>query len=97
MKGVKTEFLMPIGEAVIWLERMLENSDTATMNTSKFRKNPVNTALTMAYDALPYGRSKRVLSYIISHDKLVYNFGGTDAVGPSIREGIRCLEQLEGR
>ena len=95
MKGVKTEFLMPIGEATIYLNRMLKNPDTATMHSSKFRKNPVNIALTMAYDALPYGKSKRVLSYIIAHDKLVYNFSGTDAVGPAIREGIECLEQLE--
>ena len=53
----------------------------------------ITEALFDAVDALPPGRSRRALEYVALHDNVIFNFGGTDAVGPAIQKAIELLKK----
>lgn len=61
-------------------------------NSSGDRPSYVDRALVAAYQVLPEGKSKRALEYVVSHSGAEFYFGGTDAVGPAIREGLNILK-----
>jgi hypothetical protein len=53
----------------------------------------INEALWEACDILPEGRSKRALTYVAKTANAELHFGGTDAVGPAIKEAIELLKK----
>lgn len=79
------------------LEVILEDDERA--NRKPFRRidgarpGYIDDALIAAYATLPEGRGKRALEYVISHPCAEFHFGGTDAVGPALHEGLNNLKK----
>ena len=79
------------------LELILEDCQQANRKPFRgaygARSTHVDRALVAAYKVLPEGKGKRALDYVISHPCAEFYFGGTDAVGPAIREGLDILKK----
>lgn len=58
---------------------------------------PRSSYLTIALDEtmniLPPGKGKRALEYVARNNLAEFHFGGTDAVGPAIKEAIKLLTE----
>jgi hypothetical protein len=75
------------------LEYILENPETANYKVNRTnRPSLVTMALKAAVKVLPEGRSKRALAYVANNPGAELHFGGTDAVGPAIKEAIGLMQ-----
>lgn len=55
------------------------------------RPDLVTMALFAAVKVLPEGKRKRALEYVALHPGAEFHFGGTDAVGPAIKEAVELM------
>ena len=74
------------------LEYTLENPEIVNpLPRNPKRPELVTMALHAAVKVLPEGKSKRALEYVALHPGAEFHFGGTDAVGPAIREAVELM------
>lgn len=80
------------------LDAILEDCNRANKppfrNTHGARPLYIDNALYAAYEVLPEGKGKRALQYVIEHPCAEFHFGGTDAVGPAIKQGLDILKKM---
>lgn len=77
------------------LEFVLEHPTLCQPGRQGERNYMITEALCAAYNVLPDGKGKRALAYVIANPRAEFHFGGTDAVGPAIREAIAELKRLK--
>lgn len=76
------------------LTYILEHQDDLNRRMyTNVRPIELTEALMSAADILPEGKSKRALEYVVRNERAEFHFGGTDAVGPAIREAIVLLSK----
>lgn len=79
------------------LEFILKNPEACNPHRSHrehyrdARSTHITIAIDEALSVLPEGRSKRALKYVADHPAAEFHFGGSDAVGPAIREALDIL------
>lgn len=75
---------------------MLTHEHEMNRNLRCAERSPYLTdALWSAVDILPEGKNRRALDYMARHSSAEFHFGGTDAVGPAMKEAIMLMIKAE--
>lgn len=65
------------------------------IRSNAIRSPYLNDALWEAFDILPEGKSKRAIGYVARNPGVEFHFGGTDAIGPAIKEAIMLIAKRD--